>query len=258
MGDFVEAAKLKTLFMTATAVALSLAALTAPARAATVFATTTTLGGSNFSWTNNGAGDTGTGGTLAGSGSTAFSFENLSAALNLLTNLPATFSFSATTTSSPAVFSGAPNNLWTENGLNGAFHYTFTGATTTIGGITLTTGENLLSGTFTGGWIQGAGGSGSTNLSVGNGGHLTFTSAVDPALATGISDEFAYTLLNVTPTFGANSGAALRSFTAKGDGEFSFASVGVPEPATWALMILGFGGMGAMLRGRRRQERLAA
>lgn len=26
----------------------------------------------------------------------------------------------------------------------------------------------------------------------------------------------------------------------------------VPEPATWALMILGFGGAGAMLRGRRR------
>ncbi len=32
---------------------------------------------------------------------------------------------------------------------------------------------------------------------------------------------------------------------------------GVPEPATWAMMLLGFGGMGAMLRARRRAAALA-
>jgi hypothetical protein len=32
----------------------------------------------------------------------------------------------------------------------------------------------------------------------------------------------------------------------------------VPEPATWALMILGFGGMGAMVRNRRRQATVTA
>jgi hypothetical protein len=31
----------------------------------------------------------------------------------------------------------------------------------------------------------------------------------------------------------------------------------VPEPATWGLMILGFGGVGAMVRNRRRQEAFA-
>jgi len=34
---------------------------------------------------------------------------------------------------------------------------------------------------------------------------------------------------------------------------FAFDVAGVPEPGTWALMILGFGGAGAMLRSRRRQ-----
>lgn len=37
---------------------------------------------------------------------------------------------------------------------------------------------------------------------------------------------------------------------------FSFNAV--PEPATWALMIMGFGGIGAMLRSNRRRQALAA
>jgi hypothetical protein len=32
----------------------------------------------------------------------------------------------------------------------------------------------------------------------------------------------------------------------------SVQGVAVPEPTSWALMLLGFGGMGAMLRSRRR------
>jgi hypothetical protein len=35
-------------------------------------------------------------------------------------------------------------------------------------------------------------------------------------------------------------------------GTLNLAAVGVPEPTTWALMIMGFGGAGAMLRSRRR------
>ena len=35
------------------------------------------------------------------------------------------------------------------------------------------------------------------------------------------------------------------------------ASNGVPEPATWAIIVLGFAGIGAMLRRRRQTLRLA-
>ncbi len=43
-------------------------------------------------------------------------------------------------------------------------------------------------------------------------------------------------------------------------GTLSFTSLaaGVPEPATWGLMMLGFGGLGALARTRRRQAALAA
>jgi hypothetical protein len=40
--------------------------------------------------------------------------------------------------------------------------------------------------------------------------------------------------------------------------EFDKLAGGVPEPASWALMILGFGGAGAALRGRRRLASLTA
>ena len=38
---------------------------------------------------------------------------------------------------------------------------------------------------------------------------------------------------------------------------YSVAS-GVPEPATWAMMIIGFGGVGTMVRSARRRQMLAA
>jgi hypothetical protein len=37
-------------------------------------------------------------------------------------------------------------------------------------------------------------------------------------------------------------------------GNLSFAPSAIPEPGTWAMMLLGFGGIGLMLRSRRRQQ----
>jgi hypothetical protein len=53
----------------------------------------------------------------------------------------------------------------------------------------------------------------------------------------------------VTPD-GIFCSSGLNNFSAAATGTFSAA---IPEPATWGLMIMGFGGMGAVLRNRRRQ-----
>jgi hypothetical protein len=47
-------------------------------------------------------------------------------------------------------------------------------------------------------------------------------------------------------------GAGFTGFSEFVPGDGTFAPGGVPEPATWGLMILGFGGLGVTLRSRRR------
>ena len=48
------------------------------------------------------------------------------------------------------------------------------------------------------------------------------------------------------------SGALDPSLEAEGGFDFSGTAAAVPEPATWAMMLIGFGGLGAALRGSRR------
>ena len=43
-----------------------------------------------------------------------------------------------------------------------------------------------------------------------------------------------------------------------GVGEISYSAAGVPEPASWALMLIGFGGLGGALRASRRRVAVAA
>lgn len=58
---------------------------------------------------------------------------------------------------------------------------------------------------------------------------------------------------SVAPAAGPYS--LTEEFTITGNGTFNGGAdiANVPEPATWGLMILGFGGIGAMVRNRRRQ-----
>ncbi len=51
---------------------------------------------------------------------------------------------------------------------------------------------------------------------------------------------------------GVLGGGVNQAFSILGD------AAGVPEPASWALMLLGFGGIGSLLRARRRKQAVAA
>lgn len=242
--------------LSAAALAVALAAAAGSSQALVFAQFSPDRGADMYSWVNAGTGGSlFTTSTAAGTsvGATAVHFSFLDPALDPgLAFIPAAYTFSSTVLpGSPATFAPGPNT-WTQTHLTGNFSFIYTGPDRIYGSTLVTTGSNLLSGAFSNAWIQGAGGSGSTNLSVDNGGiMLTLTSDYEPFLnRTAGSEEFSMNLLAVHPQFSANPGQALNSFRANGGGNFSFATA-VPEPATWSLMILAFGGVGVMLRRRR-------
>jgi hypothetical protein len=57
---------------------------------------------------------------------------------------------------------------------------------------------------------------------------------------------------STNPTCNSTIGAVATGFATNGTGR-----VPIPEPATWAMMVIGFGGLGAVLRSKRRRQRLA-
>jgi hypothetical protein len=258
--------KTLTTFVSAAVLAMALAASAAPVQAAVIAQFSPDTSAKDFRWINSAASDNGTGGhfisitnqnsTVAQGVATHFSF--LDPALSALAFIPATFKIDATVANGHPASQNA--GVWTQTNLNGSFSFIYTGATINNfhgSGINLTHNSNLLSGVFTDAWIQGAGGSGSTNLATLNGGVAAYTSAYRSFahVAPG-SEEFAFNLLSVSPAFGAKPGKAMKSFRANGGGNFSAAAV--PEPATWGLMIVGFGGIGAVIRNNRRRQALAA
>jgi len=234
------------------AVALS-ALLQGPIAHAAVFAQfSPDTAAADFSWVNGGSGGQFLSGSGAAADQVAVHFNYLDPSLAFLGFLPAEFTMDASVaTGTPA--SDLGGGLFNQTGVGGTFSFVYSGPTQTVNGVTLTQGvTNLLSGVFSGGWIQGAGGSGSANRSAPIG-SLTYTSDIeDLSHVSAGTEEFAFNLLSVSPGFSASPGNALNSFTAAGGGNFSFVGVSVPEPAAWALMIMGFGLAGAGLRARRR------
>jgi hypothetical protein len=148
-------------------------------------------------------------------------------------------------------------------GFDGSFSYIYTGADQEYNWYgntrTLLNGANLLSVSFQNAWLQGTG-AGSFNVS---------TVGTVPGVITAISSdvfnfsdsedfEFSFSLAGgglVVDNVGPNAGQNFNGFSQ--NVAASFAAGAIPEPGTWGLMIMGFGGAGAMLRSRRRQAALA-
>jgi hypothetical protein len=110
---------------------------------------------------------------------------------------------------------------------------------------------NYLSGTFVDAVFGLNGGTSLTLSAAQPPGSVAFTSnvIVDLFLPTAISLSFA----NVTPAVSIN-GTSLAPFTSSVSGTFSAA---VPEPSTWAMMLLGFAGLGFAFRQSRRKVSFA-
>jgi len=254
-----------TKILSAAAVAASLAAMSAPAAAAdvTTFANySQATGGKFIRWTQSAAGTGGSLftsatslGTTPGAEDTFFTFWDTP-----LVNLNAKFTLMATVPNGHiATLSGG---RLTQANLGGEFSFIYSGADFSYGGVNFVHNvTNLLHGVFTGGSISGNRGatSGSADDATTSLGTITYTSDFydfadgdrDFSIAlTGITSG-----LNALPTAGAPT-RALRNFNASSGGQFS-AVLAVPEPATWALMLMGFGGMGALLRRQRHAAALA-
>lgn len=226
--------------LAAAACAASLVA--APAFAAS-FATFTQVGGDDtVSFVNHGDGT----GTLSSIGSGTFDFSYLSPFTSglppeLTGNQQANFSLTATA-SGAAGMSGPI----VEQGISGGT-ISFT-RTTPFEGL-----DNLLTIEFTDGFLWGPEGASGLNL-IGSSatGGVTFTSDfLDFSGST--QRDFNFSLQGMSAPVGTGDGGVLNSFTADTSGLASAnVSGAIPEPASWALMIIGFGGMGATLRMRRR------
>jgi PEP-CTERM motif len=253
-----ETYQMKFVKIAAVAAALgAAAALAAPAEAVTFaqfeVAPNSTI--PNFLWTQDGAG---TGGTLTAinqfgmpGAPVQFSFQTIPG----MSNLPATLTFTGTVIDTPATNYGG--QFLTQYGLNGSFEFSYAGTTPlTYNGKTYGAGADLLSGSFTSANI-----SGQINASAGNVDDATSSGDVlgltSDLLSFGSGDRsYSFSLTSIDPTLSAGSGLSLSSFEAVGTGNFEAAlslgggAGGVPEPSTWAMIIVGLGALGATLRRR--------
>ena len=206
--------------------------------------------------------------TTPGGAKVKFSFDN-DPALPDFTDLVSTFNFDATVTNTPA-FAGS--GTVTQNGINGTFSFVYGGPSQSLDGFNLVKDvTTLFSGTFSNAWIQGQGGVGGIDVTIANNGSATFSSSIyDLSKFVPHTDEYTLSLgtaslTSVDPSTGCDKlghncshvgTTGLKAFRSFATGDFQAAAV--PEPATWGLMLVGFGGMGAMLRNRRRMAAVAA
>lgn len=237
----------------------------------TTFATYTAVGGANVRYVNSGTSaarlndarmfSTSTS-TAAGPGGVRVNFSFLQPLLApFVTNVSAIWTFNGTVAkNSPLVNLGG---ALIQPGLSSTFSMISTSAITVSGpGLITTTyaaGSNLLSGVFNGGSISGQGTSGASFASgVIGSGAISFTSDFLTFDNSTILDR-AQSLTAVNPSFAAAPNGAMRTFRAVASGQFSadpsptIVAAAIPEPASWAMLITGFGLIGAASRRNRKR-----
>jgi len=239
-------------FLTAAgAMALMVGAIGATSSAsATVFAT---LSGARIKWQEETTGAYAGGGVLTGLGHSTLAF------LPSGPSLEGNFTFlNAGVAATPATSVTVGNvTTYTQTGISGSFEdiYFGKGAPIVVNGVTLTRGvTNMLSGSFTNGTIIDRTVNGVSKPGILKG---TVTGYWSPLATLPSTGSFA---IRLSPTglglgwtiVGANQ--PLHTFNASGGGTFAS---GVPEPTSWALMLLGVGGIGAVVR-RRKMAAVAA
>lgn len=232
---------------------------TAPAFASTALAEYTQVGNNRIIvWTHGVNGSILSTAALTGNQmfNTYFTFQNPS--LASIVNVDTLFTLNGTT-SSAATMSG---NTLTQPDVSGSFSFIYEGATPLVVGThSYAAGTNLLSGTFSGANVSGQVGGSTGNLldSIFGGGTVVFTSGIDPSqlqFAAGGDKGLSLAFNALNHPLSHSTGSSLNSFKATTAGNFAAdlsvggGGGGVPEPATWALMLIGVGGIGTMLRRR--------
>jgi hypothetical protein len=147
-------------------------------------------------------------------------------------------------------------NYLVQPGLSGTFSIVADTAFT-YNGITST---DLLHGSITNATISGQVGSSSGSV---NGSTLTLHDGTAVQFGSGFLDfsntvnrDFALTLTAINPSIAVSSSGPARTFRAASTGSFSsdpapLINGSVPEPASWALMLAGFGAVGTAMRRRK-------
>jgi len=117
---------------------------------------------------------------------------------------------------------------------------------------------NLLTVTFTDAELDASQNNGSFTFKSNDDSTITYSSDFLD-FANVFAKDFSLSFSGADPEFDANLGSSSVNTRFSGTGTFASDPIGVPEVSSWALLVLGFGGVGAALRaGRRSKDMFAA